>query len=258
MTHKPQPRWNGEPCQARRITAIVADDSRFPQYWARHLVGTRRNAVEVTYTGQTFYIDDEDGSGWNKVTHGGSPHWGHSNLTIEPDSIQPCTEPSHRTGLRDEIINALGRIKTTPPVGHRQEQADHVLAVLYREWPWLRAEAEDASPVPAGLRNQIAAALYNRERPPRDPAWAEAYAADREVFEAMADAVLPVILPAARITATLGRMSEADVQRVVALYERWVKAGPPPLGTSVSRWWDRRLAELHDALLNPAKETDRA
>ena len=45
------------------------------------------------------------------------------------------------------------------------------------------------------LREQIAAALYERERPPRDPAWADAYAMDREVFEPMADAVLAVVQP---------------------------------------------------------------
>ena len=28
-------RWNGEPCTARQITAIVADTHDFPQYWAR-------------------------------------------------------------------------------------------------------------------------------------------------------------------------------------------------------------------------------
>ncbi|MEL3944843.1 hypothetical protein [Streptomyces sp. LNU-CPARS28] len=39
--------------------------------------------------------------------------------------------------------------------------------------------------------------------------------------------------------------------RVLALYEQWVKAGPPPLGTSVSRWWDARLVELHDAIRPP-------
>ena len=35
--------------------------------------------------------------------------------------------------------------------------------------------------------------------------------------------------------------------RVLALYEQWVKAGPPPLGVSTSRWWDTRLTELHAA-----------
>ncbi|MDX3634305.1 hypothetical protein PV728_29390 [Streptomyces europaeiscabiei] len=93
MTERTETRWNGGPCQARRITAVVADDGRFPQYWARHLVGTRRQVVEVTYGGETFYIDNEDGSGWNKVTHGGAPFWGHSSLTIEPNSIQPRVDP---------------------------------------------------------------------------------------------------------------------------------------------------------------------
>ncbi|MFR0354129.1 hypothetical protein [Streptomyces sediminimaris] len=81
-------RWNGEPCTALRLTAIVADIDAFPQYWARHLVGTRRNVVRVEYGGETFYLDDEDGSGWNKLTHGGSPHWAHSNIVIDPDSVQ--------------------------------------------------------------------------------------------------------------------------------------------------------------------------
>lgn len=80
--------WNGEPCEARRLTAIVADNTAFPGYWARHLVGTRRDVVEVVYGGETFYLDDEAGEGWNKVTHGGSPRWGHSNISIDPDSIQ--------------------------------------------------------------------------------------------------------------------------------------------------------------------------
>lgn len=45
------------------------------------------------------------------------------------------------------------------------------------------------------LRDRIAAALYERERPPRDPHWPNAYAADREVFEAMADAALGAVQP---------------------------------------------------------------
>ena len=85
-------RWNGEPCTARRITAIVTDDGTFPQYWARHLAGTRRNVVQVEYGGQTFYLDDEDDGGWHKVTHGGSPRWASSSLTIDPKTIQPRAE----------------------------------------------------------------------------------------------------------------------------------------------------------------------
>ncbi|MFJ4787614.1 hypothetical protein [Streptomyces sp. NPDC088794] len=87
----PETRWNGEPCAARRVTAVVADDGRFPLYWARHLVGTRRKVVEVAYDGgATFYLDDEDGSAWHKVTQGrGAPHWTHNSILIAPDSIQP-------------------------------------------------------------------------------------------------------------------------------------------------------------------------
>ena len=89
-------------------------------------------------------------------------------------------------------------------------------------------------------RDRIAAALYERERPPRDPHWPDAYAMDREVFEAMADAVLPAV------------QSELDaLARVRNLQERWLKAGPPPLGTSMARWWDKKLIELHEAISPP-------
>ena len=55
----------------------------------------------------------------------------------------------------------------------------------------------------------------------------------------------------ARVLAALHRSAEQNVTRVIALYERWVKAGPPPIGQSISRWWDARLAELHTALEEP-------
>ena len=41
--------------------------------------------------------------------------------------------------------------------------------------------------------------------------------------------------------------------RVTALYEQWEKAGPPPLGTLMARWWDARLVELR-TVLDPPKE----
>jgi len=82
--------WNGEPCEARKVTGVVVDDGRFPQYWARLFVGTERRATEVTYGGNTFYLDDEDwqGSGdepgWRKVTAGrGSPQYMHRSLQLE-------------------------------------------------------------------------------------------------------------------------------------------------------------------------------
>lgn len=50
---------------------------------------------------------------------------------------------------------------------------------------------------------------------------------------------------------TRAARAEAALTRVQALADRWVKAGPP-LGASVARWWDVRLAELHAALQPPA------
>lgn len=84
--------WNGEPTLARRVSIVCADATEFPAYWGRSagIIGTRRNAVEVTYNGETFYLDDEadpgepesrPGSGWGKVTLGhGSPRYGHREL----------------------------------------------------------------------------------------------------------------------------------------------------------------------------------
>ncbi|MGW4300391.1 hypothetical protein ACWEHT_11500 [Streptomyces sp. NPDC004646] len=116
-------------------------------------------------------------------------------------------------------------------------------ATPHREEPILRDEAvTPGNPVTTGtdepasspLRDHLAATL--------------AEFADVDPY-AMADAILPSILTTTGITAVLARMSEADVHRVTSLYERWVKAGPPPLGTSMARWWDARLVELRNAIL---------
>ncbi|MFF8485197.1 hypothetical protein [Streptomyces antibioticus] len=107
-----------------------------------------------------------------------------------------------------------------------------------------RLEAEHAAPDAKHLRalafNAVSAALRARGD------WLPLTAR-----RAAADAVIEAILPGARIVAFLARDSESTVQRVVALHERWIAAGPPPLGASVSRWWDARLAELHNAILPP-------
>ncbi|MET7944254.1 hypothetical protein [Streptomyces sp. NPDC005302] len=58
----------------------------------------------------------------------------------------------------------------------------------------------------------------------------------------------------ARVFAGLHRSAEADVTRVIELYERWVKEGAPPLGVPIARWWDKRLVELHDAIVPPTDQ----
>ena len=61
----------------------------------------------------------------------------------------------------------------------------------------------------------------------------------------------------ARVFAGLHHSAEQDVTRVINLYEAWVKAGPPPLGVPLSRWWDQHLVELHQAILPPAEQPER-
>lgn len=60
-----------------------------------------------------------------------------------------------------------------------------------------------------------------------------------------------------RVFAALHQSAERDVTRVINLYEQWVKAGPPPLGTSIARWWDKRLIELHNTI-QPADDESAA
>lgn len=75
--------WNGEPADCRRAIVVVAD-AEFPAYWARKYIGQERHAVEVNYAGKTFYIDNENGSGWAKVRFArGGPKVGHGSLRIE-------------------------------------------------------------------------------------------------------------------------------------------------------------------------------
>lgn len=54
---------------------------------------------------------------------------------------------------------------------------------------------------------------------------------------------------------TRATRAEATLARVQHLAEQWVKAGPPPLGTSINRWWDKRLVELHNAIRPTTDQT---
>lgn len=74
--------WNYEPTPARIVRVIVGKSER-PTWWCAELEGTEREAVEVNYHGNKFYLDNEDGQGWAKVTQGrGGPDWGHSSLPV--------------------------------------------------------------------------------------------------------------------------------------------------------------------------------
>lgn len=75
--------WNGEPCAARKTRVIVGKAPR-DTWWCAKLAGQERAAVEVKYQGQTIYLDNEDGSGWVKVTIGrGSPSYYHASIPVD-------------------------------------------------------------------------------------------------------------------------------------------------------------------------------
>lgn len=77
-------KWSGYKCKARRVI-IEVGEARLPTFWYAPFVGQEMRAVEITTTHpfpeETFYIADEDGNGWHKVTvEGGGPHWGHLSV----------------------------------------------------------------------------------------------------------------------------------------------------------------------------------
>lgn len=83
MNDKEKTYWNFEPCEARIVRIVVGNSGRFEKPWFEPYLGTIREAVEVKYYRQTFYIDNEFGVGWRKVTEGrGSPNYPHSSIDV--------------------------------------------------------------------------------------------------------------------------------------------------------------------------------
>ena len=83
--------WNYEPTPARIVRVIVGPPP-VKTWWCADLEGTEREAVEVSYPGgEPFYLDNENGQGWAKVTKGrGGPDWGHSSLPVSSVVGQPA------------------------------------------------------------------------------------------------------------------------------------------------------------------------
>lgn len=127
--------WNGLETTAIRGTAIVADEPKFPEYWAAKegIIGQRIDVVRVDLEGVNFgggiaYMDNRDGSAWNKVTNGrGSPSYGHRDVTIVEDSFITSPEDVERvreanrkllveteTKEMSELLNLTEKLKEMP------------------------------------------------------------------------------------------------------------------------------------------------
>jgi hypothetical protein len=127
------------------------------------------------------------------------------------------------------------------------DHADTVLAVLYREWPWLRAEAEDASAavVPAAdraaLKTRIAAAV----QPLLMDALPKPIAAVRA--DEVADAVLSVLPAPADRAAVLAEVLAALDAGLSDFFQQWPdepKNSPWVLGWKDATEAVRRLAAV--------------
>lgn len=79
-----KPRWNYEPCQAWRGTVIVGRVD-VPTWWCAGMEGQRRKCVKVvSWDGEPFYVDDEDGRGTAKVyDRGGGPDSSHASIPVD-------------------------------------------------------------------------------------------------------------------------------------------------------------------------------
>lgn len=90
--------WNGEETPAWRVVVRVGHAPR-PTWWCAELEGTERDAVRVEYGGEVFYLDDEDGSGWRKVTTGrGSPAYGFRSLPDDSEVMRSRSRPLPESG----------------------------------------------------------------------------------------------------------------------------------------------------------------
>lgn len=159
--------------------------------------------------------------------------------------------PSRRAGLRDELRRAVCEAEGfawDSDMLEPDEYGDHadaVLAVLYREWPWLRAEAEDAAPAVvsavdrAALVEAAAQAIRDSNGSPEALEW---WRTHPQLIPAhvYADAVLAVLpAPADRAAEELAK----HVARAIFA----LKSPTPPGSEHYRSGWDDGLEAAMDA-----------
>lgn len=100
--------WNGEPCKFYAIRYLIQEVLNSPYHWQNKYIGTYRQIIRVEYGEQFFYIDNEHGSGYYKLTEGeGSPQYPHNSIDLqEDDSLEFSYCTIVNTELNLVAINA--------------------------------------------------------------------------------------------------------------------------------------------------------
>jgi len=84
-------RWNYQPCTATRGIVIIGT-SPSPSWWCAGDKGKPHRCLRIQQDGDTFYIDDEDGSGSKKVfDEGGGPNSYHRSIPVDLPDIEAFT-----------------------------------------------------------------------------------------------------------------------------------------------------------------------
>lgn len=178
-----QPRWNYEPCEARVVRVIVGP-TEVATWWCSGLEGTEREAVEVKYDGQVFYLDNdafpgadrelfaiaghEAGTGWAKVMNGGGPDMPHSSLPVAK-VLEPQRQYDAQAGssayrcFHCDAVVAAGE-------EHRHYQRQYVAVKFSSSEERAYTYHNDGPPVGAGQEVKLPARVRKGELP--DPeAW---------------------------------------------------------------------------------------
>lgn len=73
--------WNGENATFKGVTYEVTEVKEHKTWWQNQFIGHRRQGLEITHRGKTFFIDNENGDGYEKVVRGmGYPNFIHKTI----------------------------------------------------------------------------------------------------------------------------------------------------------------------------------
>ena len=159
----------------------------------------------------------------------------------------PAPAATEATGLRTRIRQLAGEYPVSVPTNLLDAALDSCPDELREQAETDPAGAEPVDPTQCSgtgadlLRQRIADSLQH-------------YPADQWTPRNLAGRITGVIGADLDQWEQTARESSERLARAAALYEQWVHAGPPPLGTLMARWWDGRLVELQHAILDQPRE----